>query len=86
MKKDIHPQNYRKVIFVDASSDARFLIGSTVETEEKGTWDDGKEYPLVSTEVSSASHPFYTGKETMMDTTGRVDKFRRRQEAAKKKA
>lgn len=86
MKKDIHPKNYRKVIFVDASSDERFLIGSTVDTNDTGTWDDGKEYPLVSTEVSSASHPFYTGKETMMDTTGRVDKFRRRQSAAKPKA
>ena len=82
MKKDIHPKNYRKVIFVDASSDARFLIGSTIETEETATWEDGKEYPMVKIEISSASHPFYTGKETVVDTAGRVEKFKRRMAAA----
>lgn len=83
MKAKIHPQNYRKVIFEDASSGERFLIGSTIETKEVGEWTDKKEYPLVKVEISSASHPFYTGKETVVDTAGRVDKFKRRVAAAK---
>jgi large subunit ribosomal protein L31 len=85
MKTDIHPKNYRKVIFKDATSGESFLIGSTIETNEKGTWTDNKEYPQVTIEVSSASHPFYTGKETTIDTAGRVEKFKRRMAAAKKK-
>ena len=85
MKKDIHPDNYRPVIFVDATSGARFLFGSTIETSETDTWDDGKEYPKATIEISSASHPFYTGKETVIDTAGRVDKFKRRMAAAAKK-
>ena len=85
MKKEIHPDNFKKVIFEDASSGERFLIGSTVETEEMGQWTDGKEYPLVKIEISSASHPFYTGKETVVDTAGRVDKFKRRMAAAQEK-
>ena len=83
MKKDTHPENYRKVIFEDASNGERFLIGSTIATDEVATWTDSKEYPLVKVEISSASHPFYTGKETVIDTAGRVDKFKRRMEAAK---
>lgn len=89
MKKDIHPDNYRKVIFHDNSSGTRFLIGSTIATSEKGTWDDGKEYPLSSLDVSSASHPFYTGQEKVMDTAGRVERFKARADKAgvrKKKA
>lgn len=86
MKKDIHPENYRKVIFHDNSSGERFLIGSTIETEEKDKWEDGKEYPLVSVDVSSASHPFYTGQEKVMDTAGRVERFKARAEKAKKTA
>jgi len=78
MKKDIHPENYRDVIFVDNSSDTRFLIGSTVETDEKGKWEDGKEYPLHRVEISSASHPFYTGKDKVIDAAGRVEKFKSR--------
>jgi large subunit ribosomal protein L31 len=78
MKKELHPKNYRPVIFLDNSSKARFLINSTVNTKEKGTWDDGKEYPLYSVEISSASHPFYTGNETVIDTAGRVEKFKAR--------
>lgn len=78
MKKGIHPDNYRPVIFHDTSSGERFLIGSTIPTEEKGTWDDGKEYPLVNVEVSSASHPFYTGEEKVIDSAGRVEKFKAR--------
>ncbi len=82
MKKDIHPDNYRLVIFEDSTSGARFLIGSTIATKEVGKWEDGKEYPLTHIEISSASHPFYTGKETVIDTAGRVDKFKRRVAAA----
>jgi large subunit ribosomal protein L31 len=85
MKKDIHPQNYRPVIFLDTSNDARFLISSTVETEDTGKWEDGKEYPLYKIEISSASHPFYTGKETIVDTAGRVEKFKSRAKKAGKK-
>ncbi len=83
MKTGIHPKNYRKVIFEDTSNSERFLIGSTIETEETAEWTDGKEYPLVKIEISSASHPFYTGKETVVDTAGRVEKFKRRVAAAK---
>jgi large subunit ribosomal protein L31 len=82
MKKEIHPKNYRKVIFVDSASKTQFLIGSTVQTDQKGVFSDGKEYPLYTIEISSASHPFYTGKDTTIDTAGRVDKFRKRQAAA----
>ncbi len=84
MKKDIHPDNYRKVIFLDTSNEARFLIYSTVETTETATWEDGKEYPLFKVEISSASHPFYTGKESIVDTAGRVEKFKARMQRAQK--
>lgn len=84
MKKDIHPENYRPVIFEDASSGAQFLIGSSIKTEEKGKFD-GKEYDLYKVEISSDSHPFYTGKETILDTAGRVDKFKQRAAKASKK-
>jgi len=86
MKKDIHPENYRKVIFVDTSNEARFLISSTVETTETDKWEDGKEYPLYKVEISSASHPFYTGKENIIDTAGRVEKFKSRVARATKKS
>jgi len=85
MKKDIHPEDHRKVIFVDNSSDEKFLIGTTLATEKTGKWEDGKEYPLVEVEISSASHPFYTGQEKVMDTAGRVERFKARQKAAGKK-
>lgn len=84
MKKDIHAENYRKVIFKDVSNDEQILLGSTVETEKTGKWTDGKEYPLFEVEVSSTSHPFYTGDTRIMDSAGRAEKFRRR--AAKAKA
>ncbi len=84
MKKEIHPKNYRTVLFKDASSDAEWLIESTVDTKEKATAKDGKEYPTFRVEISSASHPFYTGKETILDVAGRVDKFKKRQAASKK--
>jgi len=77
MKKDIHPE-YRDVVFQDLSSDFSFLTRSTVKTRETVTWEDGKEYPLVKVEVSSRSHPFYTGKQNIVDTAGRVDRFRRK--------
>lgn len=83
MKKDIHPDEYRLVIFEDTSSGARFLIGSTVATEKTDKWDDGKEYPVYTVEISSASHPFYTGLSKTIDTAGRVEKFKAR--FAKKK-
>ncbi|WP_194776653.1 type B 50S ribosomal protein L31 [Pararhodonellum marinum] len=77
MKKEIHP-NYREVVFFDTSSDYSFLTKSTIETSETITWEDGKEYPLYKIEVSSNSHPFYTGKKMLLDTAGRVEKFNRR--------
>lgn len=77
MKKDIHPE-YREVVFQDISSDFSFLTRSTVKTRDKIVWTDGKEYPLVKVEVSSQSHPFYTGKQKIVDTGGRVDRFRRK--------
>ncbi len=83
MKKAIHPISYRKVVFEDATSGARFLIGSTIPTKQSMQWDDGVTYPLVKVEISSASHPFYTGKETIIDSTGRVEKFKKRTAAAK---
>ncbi len=78
MKTDIHLDNYRPVIFHDNSSGARFLIGSTVETEETDAWEDGREYPIKRIDVSSDTHPFYTGQEKVMDTAGRVERFKAR--------
>ena len=86
MKKDIHPKSYKAVLFQDAGNGTQFLINSTIETKEKGVYEaDGKEYPLVFVEITSASHPFYTGKDMVLDTAGRVDKFKKRREAASKK-
>lgn len=76
MKKDIHP-NYREVVFKDAASGTLFLTRSTVETSETVEYE-GKTYPLFQVEISSASHPFYTGKQQIVDTTGRVERFRKR--------
>ena len=76
--KDIHPSNYRHVVFQDNSCDFQFLTRSTVETEETVKWEDGNEYPLFEIEISTQSHPFYTGKQTLVDSAGRVEKFRRR--------
>ncbi len=77
MKADIHP-NYREVVFQDSSSDFAILTRSTVSTKETTTWTDGKEYPLYKIEVSSQSHPFFTGKQNIVDTEGRVDRFRKK--------
>jgi large subunit ribosomal protein L31 len=84
MKADIHPKNYRLVIFKDNSSEERFLIGSTINTTKTDTWTDGKEYPMAQVEISSASHPFYTGQEKVMDTAGRVERFKARAARAAK--
>ncbi|MCD5384571.1 MAG: type B 50S ribosomal protein L31 [Candidatus Pacebacteria bacterium] len=83
MKKDTHPDNYREVIFKDNTSGESFLVKSCVVTELTDKLD-GKEYPLYEVEISSASHPFYTGKKTTIDRAGRVDKFKTRLAAAKK--
>ena len=85
MKNDIHPQDYRKVIFHDNASGQQFLVSSTMPSEETAKWHDGKEYPLVKVEISSASHPFYTGTEKRLDTAGRAEKFKKRMAAAQKK-
>ena len=77
MKAGIHPE-YREVVFQDISSDFSFLTRSTVATEDTIKWEDGNEYPLVKVEVSSASHPFYTGKHKVLDSGGRVDRFKKR--------
>ena len=77
MKKDIHP-DYRPVVFWDLSSDYKFLTRSTVQTKETIVFEDGNTYPVFKVEVSSQSHPFYTGKNVLLDTAGRVDKFMKR--------
>lgn len=82
MRKDIHPA-YREVVFMDTSSDFRFLTRSTLEAKETIKWEDGKEYPLIKVEISSASHPFYTGKKLFIDTAGRVEKFQQKYQKRK---
>lgn len=85
MKKDLHPANYRPVVFQDLNTNETILTKSTVATEETIKLD-GTEYPLVKIHISSSSHPFFTGQEKMLDIEGRVDKFKARQEAAKERA
>ena len=80
MKKDIHP-DYKEVVFQDVQSDFKFLTRSTMTSDETIKWEDGKEYPLIKVEVSSASHPFYTGKKIFVDTAGRVEKFNQKYKA-----
>lgn len=77
MKQDIHPE-YREVVFQDISSDFAFLTRSTAQTSETIKWEDGNEYPLVKIEVSSKSHPFFTGQQRVLNAGGRVDQFRKR--------
>ncbi len=77
MKKDIHPE-YRTVVFHDQQCDAKFLTKSTMTSSETIVWEDGNEYPVIKIELSSASHPFYTGKNIFVDTAGRVEKFNKR--------
>lgn len=78
MKKEIHPKNYRFVVFRDMSNNTSFLTRSTASSKETVKWEDGKDYPLVKLEISNTSHPFYTGKMKLVDTAGRVDKFMNR--------
>jgi len=80
MKKGIHP-DYREVVFQDTSSDFKFLTRSTMKTSETIKWTDGNTYPLIKIEVSSASHPFYTGQKLFVDTAGRVEKFNKKYKA-----
>ncbi|HND86239.1 MAG TPA: type B 50S ribosomal protein L31 [Pseudobdellovibrionaceae bacterium] len=77
MKKDIHP-TVRQVVFKDVSCDFQFLGESTMNSQEKVKWEDGKEYPLIKVEISSESHPFYTGKQRVLDTEGRIDRFKKK--------
>ncbi len=82
MKKDIHPKEYRKVLFEDIASGEAFLVGSTIRTTETGKFE-GAEYPKVTVEISSKSHPFYTGEDRTLDKTGRVERFKQRAAAKK---
>ncbi len=77
MKQGIHPE-YREVVFFDTTSDFKFITKSTMTSDETIKWEDGKEYPVIKIEVSSASHPFYTGKKIFVDTAGRVEKFNKK--------
>ena len=80
MKKEIHPDDYRLVVFKDMSNDYAFICPSCAAAKETIVWEDGNEYPLYKLEISSKSHPFYTGQQNLVDTAGRIDKFRRRYE------
>ena len=80
MRKDIHPKDYRLVVFKDISNDFSFITRSTVNTKDTVKWEDCKDYTLVKLEISNTSHPYYTGKIKLVDTTGRVDKFRQKME------
>lgn len=86
MKQEIHPKEYRLVVFKDLSNDYAFLTKSCVNTKDTIVWEDGNEYPLFKVEISNTSHPYFTGKMKLIDTAGRVDKFMNRyKKTAKKK-
>jgi large subunit ribosomal protein L31 len=78
MKKGIHPESYRMVVFKDVTNGHSFITRSTAASREKVTWEDGNEYPLVKLEISSTSHPFFTGQNILLDTAGRIDKFKKK--------
>ena len=78
MKKGIHPENYRPVVFKDMSADHAFLVRSTQDTSDTIVWEDGNTYPLVKLEISNKSHPFFTGKQKMLDSAGRVERFNKK--------
>jgi large subunit ribosomal protein L31 len=78
MKKGIHPESYRMVVFKDVTNGHSFITRSTAASREKVTWEDGHEYPLVKLEISSTSHPFFTGQNILLDTAGRIDKFKKK--------
>jgi large subunit ribosomal protein L31 len=80
MKQGIHPESYRFVVFKDMSNGFSFLSRSTAPSRETVKWEDGNEYPLIKLEISNTSHPFYTGKNVLVDTAGRIDKFKKRYE------
>ena len=80
MKQGIHPVNYKKVVFKDMSNNTTFLSRSTAHSGETILWEDGQEYPVIKLEISNTSHPFYTGKNVLVDTAGRIDKFKKRYE------
>src|SRR5579875_2891621 len=82
MKKNLHPDNYRRVVFQDLNNDFSFLTRSTVASDETITWEDGNEYPLIKVHITSASHPFFTGEERIVDIEGRVDRYKARTKAA----
>lgn len=84
MRKDIHPENYRLVVFKDMSNDTTFLTRSVAHSDETIVYEDGKEYPLIKVEISNTSHPFYTGKSMLIDTAGRIEKFNKRYGQRKK--
>ena len=84
MKKDIHPENYRLVVFKDMSNDYSFVSKSCAQSSETTKWEDGNEYPLIKLEISHKSHPFFTGKMQLVDTAGRIDKFKNRYSKQKK--
>ena len=84
MKKDIHPDNYRLVVFKDMSNDYSFVSKSCAPSNETIKWEDGNEYPLIKLEISHKSHPFFTGKMQLVDTAGRIDKFKNRYSNQKK--
>ncbi|MBL7757777.1 MAG: type B 50S ribosomal protein L31 [Sphingobacteriales bacterium] len=83
MKKGLHPESYRLVVFKDMSNGYQFLSRSTAATKETVKWEDGNEYPLIKLEISSTSHPFFTGKNVLVDTAGRIDKFKKKYEKKK---
>lgn len=83
MKQEIHPKNYRLVVFKDMSNEHTFLTRSCAPSRETIVWEDGNEYPVIKVEISNTSHPFYTGKAMFVDTAGRIDKFKKRYEKKK---
>ena len=84
MKAGIHPENYRLVVFKDMSNEYAFVTNSCAPSSETIKWEDGNEYPLIKLEISHKSHPFFTGKQTLVDTAGRIDKFKNRYGSRKK--
>ena len=85
MKKDLHPTDYRPVVFQDDAAGFAFLTQSTAQTNDTTKWEDGKTYPLIKVHISSASHPFFTGEEKIIDTEGRVDRFKAKFAAGEKR-
>ena len=86
MKKDVHPKDYRFVVFQDVSCDFSFLTRSTIQTKDTIKWKDGKEYPLYKLDISSQSHPYFTGQQNLVDTAGRIEKYMEKYNFQDKKA